>query len=93
MIVVRPLSININGVEHHTVQGSKVVLTCDVSSLSINKERKRKKSQRDRIYTFPFFPVGTRSSTACEFDLVQCHRGHQSYRKRSYGDPYQGGRF
>lgn len=28
---VRPTSISINGVEHHTVQGSKVVLTCDVS--------------------------------------------------------------
>jgi len=28
---VRPTSIDINGVKHHTVQGSKVVLTCDVS--------------------------------------------------------------
>ncbi|XP_070141229.1 hemicentin-1 isoform X4 [Drosophila kikkawai] len=27
---VRPTSIEINGVEHHTVQGSKVVLTCDI---------------------------------------------------------------
>nr|XP_036226716.1 uncharacterized protein LOC106618396 isoform X3 [Bactrocera oleae]XP_036226717.1 uncharacterized protein LOC106618396 isoform X3 [Bactrocera oleae] len=27
---VRPTSISINGVEHHTVQGSKVVLTCDI---------------------------------------------------------------
>ncbi|EDW79217.2 LOW QUALITY PROTEIN: uncharacterized protein Dwil_GK12999 [Drosophila willistoni] len=27
---VRPTSIDINGVEHHTVQGSKVVLTCDI---------------------------------------------------------------
>ncbi|KAL9904023.1 neuromusculin isoform 2-T2 [Glossina fuscipes fuscipes] len=27
---VRPTSITINGVEHHTVQGSKVVLTCDI---------------------------------------------------------------
>ncbi|TDG39892.1 hypothetical protein AWZ03_013686, partial [Drosophila navojoa] len=27
---VRPTSIAINGVEHHTVQGSKVVLTCDI---------------------------------------------------------------
>ncbi|XP_039230059.1 uncharacterized protein LOC6540104 isoform X14 [Drosophila yakuba] len=27
---VRPTSININGVKHHTVQGSKVVLTCDI---------------------------------------------------------------
>ncbi|XP_065720764.2 uncharacterized protein nrm isoform X2 [Drosophila suzukii] len=27
---VRPTSIDINGVKHHTVQGSKVVLTCDI---------------------------------------------------------------
>ncbi|XP_034106656.1 uncharacterized protein LOC117569553 isoform X5 [Drosophila albomicans] len=27
---VRPTSIDIKGVEHHTVQGSKVVLTCDI---------------------------------------------------------------
>ncbi|XP_041564220.1 uncharacterized protein LOC108136874 isoform X3 [Drosophila elegans] len=27
---VRPTGIEINGVEHHTVQGSKVVLTCDI---------------------------------------------------------------
>ncbi|KAM7357581.1 neuromusculin isoform 3-T4 [Cochliomyia hominivorax] len=27
---VRPTTVTINGVEHHTVQGSKVVLTCDV---------------------------------------------------------------
>ncbi|KAH8286528.1 hypothetical protein KR054_010889, partial [Drosophila jambulina] len=27
---VRPTSIEINGVKHHTVQGSKVVLTCDI---------------------------------------------------------------
>ncbi|XP_067643045.1 uncharacterized protein nrm isoform X2 [Eurosta solidaginis] len=27
---VRPTRISINGVEHHTVQGSKVVLTCDI---------------------------------------------------------------
>lgn len=30
-IIVRPTTVTINGVEHHTVQGSKVVLTCDVS--------------------------------------------------------------
>lgn len=28
---VRPTSIDISGVEHHTVQGNKVVLTCHVS--------------------------------------------------------------
>lgn len=28
---VRPTSIDISGVKHHTVQGNKVVLTCDVS--------------------------------------------------------------
>ncbi|KPU79098.1 uncharacterized protein Dana_GF11010, isoform C [Drosophila ananassae] len=27
---VRPTSIEMNGVEHHTVQGSKVILTCDI---------------------------------------------------------------
>ncbi|KAH8351258.1 hypothetical protein KR084_001851 [Drosophila pseudotakahashii] len=27
---VRPTSIDVNGVKHHTVQGSKVVLTCDI---------------------------------------------------------------
>ncbi|KAH8233853.1 hypothetical protein KR032_000185, partial [Drosophila birchii] len=27
---VRPTSIEVNGVKHHTVQGSKVVLTCDI---------------------------------------------------------------
>lgn len=31
LFTVRPTSIDISGVKHHTVQGNKVVLTCDVS--------------------------------------------------------------